>query len=124
MNLLEDIVTFLGSMGYGTPGTTVYAGLLPPQPFVATSVMLTGGPVPDASPTYFRTFQILHRNTSVASGMTFVSSLNDLLENSWRASCGRGGRVTPKHRPGPYYVDKNGHFVYTLNYQLTTTVAG
>lgn len=125
MNLLvQDITTFLSSEGYGVKGQTLFAGMLPSSPGVATAVILTGGPVRDGDPTNFRTFQILHRTTHVSSGLTLVTSLHSLLKDSWRVSCYRGGRVTPKHPPGPYYVDKAGLFVYTLNYQLTTTVAG
>lgn len=121
LELNAAVTTVLSSYGYGTIGTNLFRLTMPSTPYVSTVVVPTGGFEDVADPTRRPTFTIQHRNTSAASGISIVSSINALLSNSWNLFPGVPGRCAAITEVGAYFMDDNEHYVFPLNFIFYTT---
>jgi len=125
-SFLAELATFLQSQGLGTYTTsasrTIFLMAMPSSPEVCTSIRLTGGTGDERGPTIQGySVQILHRNTSIGSGIGQAQLIHDSMANKFFGSSGSpkliitAGRCEPQHKPGPFYLDENARPVYTLN---------
>lgn len=117
MPLVEEILTAVASLAMGGK---VFIGTLPASPAVCTAVILTGGFFDVSNPTRFPTFQVVHRNTNVQSGGSFVSSLNAGLANTWDALPTIPCRIEAVTEPGAYVYVNDKLALWSLNYRVTT----
>lgn len=118
---LDSVVTFLGSNGFGSPGIDLLAGIVPSTPYTVTAVLPTGGYSSPRDPTRKPSVQFVHRDTQVNSGLAYVSRLAAFLDDSSNRLCAFPGIWNAMNDPGLYYLDNNGHKVFTLNYVYLTT---
>lgn len=119
MSVLSELLTLASSLGCGTIGTNLFAQTLPVSPVVGTAVILHGGPMSGGEPTRSRSFQILHRNTSLASGTTFVTSLNESLRNLWNGLDTIQCRIEAVNEAGAFFYSGDRQPVFSLNYRMT-----
>lgn len=120
LKLLTDLLTTVSSLTGTTTGSNLFGQTLPTSPAVVTAVVLTGGFFDGANPVRLPTFQILHRNTHVSSGFTFVCSLHAELKNTWNRLPRVKGRIQALAEPGFYAYDQNNRPVFSMNFSLTT----
>lgn len=119
--LLVQLGTYIGSNGFGTPGTDIFAWTMPGTPYACTVFQSPGGVTIPGDPIERRTIRILHRNTSTMSGASYINSLYALLKNNWSAAgCDFPGRLTPDFLPGQFIIDNNNHFVFALSYSFNS----
>ena len=119
--LIEDIVTYLSSQGVGTLGTDLFAGHVPAHAGeVVTAVYASGGPNIPGNPVKTPTFGIQHRNTNVNSGLSKVTEINSMLDETWNKLDGFTGRIVAQSEPGPYVTTGANLFLFTLNFALTS----
>jgi hypothetical protein len=115
-DLLAELITAVSSF----TGTRVFAGTVPASPAVCTAVVPTGGFVRAGDPTRFPTFQVIHRNTNVQSGFSFVNSLHSRLANAWDVLPTITARVEAVTEPGGYAYVNDKLVMFSLNYRLTS----
>lgn len=81
--MIDDIMTYLQSLGLGTPGTNLFASFVPSSPDNLISVLDTGGPEPDKySPTKEPTFQVFIRNTNYVDGKSKLDTIRNNLHQT------------------------------------------
>lgn len=119
--LVTEVASYLGSQGVGTVGTNLWAMTMPGTPFVATAVIATGGPDVEGNPTRQQTFQILHRNTHVGSGLVAATTIHSVLNQQWEVLLTARGRIVAVTEPGAYLLDNNGHSVFPMNFVFRST---
>lgn len=119
--LLERVTSHIASLGYGTLGRNLFSGAMPTTPYESIGVFSTGGFSRPRDPVKRPTFQIAHRATKIASGISLVTSLSAALTNGNSLMCPMPGFFEQQGDPGPHYRDDNGHLVFTLNFVFTTT---
>lgn len=122
--LLPRIASHICSLGFGAYGINVFAGTMPTTPYVCLGIFSTGGYSKPRDPLKLPSLQIAYRTTSVASGISLISSLNNALTEGTTIMCDFPGFFEQQGDPGPHYVDGNNHFVFTLNYVYRTTKLG
>lgn len=119
MSLLSELLTAVSSYGGGTVGTNLFAQTLPVSPTVSTAIILTGGPFDAGQPTRRKTFQIVHRNTHLSSGVTFITSLHAALSNAWNPLPTIQCRIEALTEPGHYAYTGDRNCLYPLNFLVT-----
>ena len=123
VDILEQTVTFLSSLGLGTPAVSLFAQTLPTTPANCTALILTGGPDLPGDPVRRPSMQVLHRNKESYNGLTAISSLHAAMADEWNKLPWpyAAGRFVSQTEPGAYFRDSNSYFVYTLNFVFVTT---
>jgi hypothetical protein len=119
MSLLSELLTTVSSLGGGTVGTDLFGQTLPVSPVVGTAVILTGGFFSADNPTRKSGFQIVHRNTHLSSGTTFVTSIHGALANAWNILPTILGRVEAVNEPGAYAYSADRRALFSLNFFIT-----
>lgn len=118
MSLISELLTAVASLANGQ---RVFAQSMPTSPVVATCVILTGGPFDPSNPTRNPTFQVVHRNTNVESGATFVTSLHAGLSNAWNTLPSINARIVATSEPGGYVFIGDRNALYSLNFRVVST---
>lgn len=90
--LIDDVADYLQAQSLGTVGTSIFESTLPDDPDNCLAVIDTGGPAQDTNLTWVRrTFQVIVRNTSYATGHATLNSIRSLLHKKMNASLVSGG---------------------------------
>lgn len=119
LDLALSLATYIGSNGFGTLASNLFANEVPSDPKTSTAVIRTGGPYIAGDAVRRPTIQILHRNTVASSGTNFVNNLFQLLKDKPNFACDHWVRAFTE--PGPYVRDVNNHPVFSLNFVILTT---
>ena len=128
-DLALDAVTYLSSEGFGTLTPTgsqdqdVFAQELPKTPYNCTMVYIAGGFSTSGNPIKKPSIQIQRRSTTLAAGLSYISSLHKHLADNFVKldGCKEHGRFEPQGGPGPYFRDSNDHYIFTLNFVYVST---
>lgn len=118
---LDDLTDYLATNLVGTAGTDLFSQQMPDSPLTATVVALVGGFDVIGDPTRRLTLSVQHRNTKVESALPKVIEINNLLDDQWNILPNFPGRFTANSEPGASFVDDNGHYVFPMTYQFTST---
>ena len=121
MALIDELVTAVASLTGTTFGTNLFAHTLPVTPTVCTAVLLSGGFDGVGNPVRYPTFQILHRNTNVQSGSTFVGSLHAGLRDVWNLLPTIKCRIQALSEVGGMGYVGDARPFWSQNYVLSTT---
>lgn len=116
LDLADSIATCIGTAGLAVYGTSVFAHSMPLDPVICSCVLLTGGPHIAGDPTKNKTFQVLHRNTQIATGFEVALAIFALLDNSWGLASAYPGRIVGVTEPGAWFRDDRERPVFTLNF--------
>lgn len=117
----EAVATYLATTGLGSLGGNIFAMTMPDSPYVCTVAFATGGPNTPGNPTKKPRITVQHRNTSVASGFSAITSIHAALNNQWNIFPSIPGRIFPSTEIGAYFRDRNGHPIYAVSYDFYTT---
>lgn len=121
VNLLLELMTTLQSLNVGTVQGNLFPQTLPMSPVVCTAVQLTTSPFNPADPIRQVGFQVIHRNTHIASGLSLVTSVHAYLANGWNVLPTIQGRTVAVNEPGGYVYDDDKRWAYfPLRFVLST----
>jgi len=118
---LAEIAQYMHSNTLGvfgnTPTANIFLGALPDSPVLAFGLFATGGPYYTGDPLNHLELQALIRRTKNIDGLQYATTLFNLLDDKWNITPSFNGRITPQHRPGPFFISAAGYPVYTLNFR-------
>lgn len=122
--ILDSLNTYLSSLGYGTPGQSLFVDTMPGTPYAAVSVFSWGGIRVAGDPVRRFSYQVRVRNPNGGSALTTATSLYRSFDNKWCVlSPTYQGHFRCLTEIGPKRVDENGHSVYTFVVQYTAANA-
>lgn len=127
--LLTEIADYLEANGIGTQSNIsssvqgdLFVVQMPQVPIEATVVAHSGGLALTGDPTRRPAFQVQHRSVDPEAGLRKAVEINTLLDDKFNVLASLTGRITlVGGEPGQSFVDANGHLVFPLSYQFTTT---
>lgn len=117
MSLIEEVSAYLEAQGQGTLGQDLFHGPLPKSKVEAVSVIPSSG-----SPHVVMerpSFQVLIRRLTFREAQEKATSVYGELHDKWNVLSTYQGRIWAAHEPGPFWVDEDQHFVFSLNFMAT-----
>jgi hypothetical protein len=123
--LLEDVATYLQTLGIGTIGTKIFVGNMPSSPAKVIGIYSTGGESGSgSSPLYRPSIQVINRDS--AGNFGNASNMSDylfqILEGKWNILSRFPGRIVATTLPGINWRDDAGNWNFSNNFQIHTTV--
>lgn len=124
LELLKQTVDYLQDNGVGSKSLTLFYGQLPSTPIGVTAV-LGGIGVRDPFESGLRkpAIQVFVRDEEFAVAAARADTVFRLLDNQWNVLSSIKGRFLAQNTAGDHFRDTNDNPIFTLNFNLTTTIA-
>jgi hypothetical protein len=122
--MIEDIATYLQTVGVGTIGSTLFKGQIPTLPDNCVAVFQYAGSSPivthDKKVLDSLGLQIRVRNTEYSVGMTKAQEIIDLLSPKSNITIGTGFylSVVANQNPVPLGLDEKGRHEFSVNFSI------
>lgn len=122
--LLKEATKYLEQTGVGSIQRTLFYGTMPASPIGVTVVTAEGG-VRSSIETGLRTpsVQVLVRDKDFDVAAARADKVFGALDNKWNVLQTIRGRFMADTLPGVYFKDANEYYVFSLNFNLVTTIA-